>query len=202
MSAEQLRLQDVAESVADGSPVDWDALDTSSLSEHEQRIVRHLRLVATVASVHRDESEPYSDRTRTLPTVAGELSSFLPKAAAALGARRWILDSLVTDVIHIQATLSISLLEREFADTSWKFALTPFLRPDVEPDSLVFLALYPSGLIRGISIEISKDAGDTVATLINPLCLIDPATRDSGQGSLRCELQLVGVPYQPHARAS
>jgi eukaryotic-like serine/threonine-protein kinase len=63
MSVEPLRIDALLESVADGSDVDWDALDAAAATDQERRMVRHLRLVAGIADVHRtipldDEPEP------------------------------------------------------------------------------------------------------------------------------------------------
>lgn len=52
MSAEPLRLDDLLESIADGSPLDWDALEASG-DPGQQRLLGHLRVVARVAEVHR-----------------------------------------------------------------------------------------------------------------------------------------------------
>jgi serine/threonine protein kinase/tetratricopeptide (TPR) repeat protein len=52
MSAEPLRLDDLLESVADGLTVDWDAAEASA-DPQELRLLRHLRVVASIAEVHR-----------------------------------------------------------------------------------------------------------------------------------------------------
>jgi eukaryotic-like serine/threonine-protein kinase len=43
--------------VADGGAVDWDEADRSAPTEHERRLVRHLKLVESVARVHRSASD-------------------------------------------------------------------------------------------------------------------------------------------------
>jgi serine/threonine protein kinase len=53
MSGEALRMDALLESVADGSAVDWDSIDAAAITEEERRMVRHLRLVAGIADVHR-----------------------------------------------------------------------------------------------------------------------------------------------------
>ena len=60
MSAEPLRLDDVLESVADGAIVDWDALEVAA-NPQQQRMLKHLRVVAGVAEVHR--TMPVDDTT-------------------------------------------------------------------------------------------------------------------------------------------
>jgi serine/threonine-protein kinase len=55
----------VAFRVADGGPVDWDEADRGAPTEQERRLLRHLRLVESLARVHRSSSEsipPAPDR--------------------------------------------------------------------------------------------------------------------------------------------
>ena len=52
MSAESPRVDALLESVADGATVDWDALEASA-DPRERRLLRHLRVIAGVAEVHR-----------------------------------------------------------------------------------------------------------------------------------------------------
>lgn len=52
MSAEQRALTDLAASVADGEPIDWDGAQAAVGAEH-QALVRHLRLVSSVAELYR-----------------------------------------------------------------------------------------------------------------------------------------------------
>src|SRR5580765_2079491 len=52
MSAEPLRLDELIESVADGRLVDWDAR-AAGADPRQQRALNHLRLVASVAALHR-----------------------------------------------------------------------------------------------------------------------------------------------------
>jgi serine/threonine protein kinase/tetratricopeptide (TPR) repeat protein len=52
MGASPSRFNTLIESVADGDPLDWDALDAAAEGSR-QRLLRHLRLVARVAEVHR-----------------------------------------------------------------------------------------------------------------------------------------------------
>ncbi len=52
MGAEPLRLDALLESVADGTSVDWVAADAVA-TEGERKLLRHLRLVAGIAEVHR-----------------------------------------------------------------------------------------------------------------------------------------------------
>ena len=61
MRADERALADLAASVADGDVVDWGAAEARSTAE-ERRLVRHLRLVDRIASLHRTISaEPEDD---------------------------------------------------------------------------------------------------------------------------------------------
>lgn len=60
MSGDPLRLDALLESVADGSDVDWDAAEAAA-DENQRRIVRNLRLVASIAKVHRSIPDEVSD---------------------------------------------------------------------------------------------------------------------------------------------
>ena len=60
MRAEHKGLADLAASVADGTPVDWNAVRLST-SPTDQRLVRHLRLVESIASLHRSLSHAPDD---------------------------------------------------------------------------------------------------------------------------------------------
>jgi serine/threonine protein kinase/Tfp pilus assembly protein PilF len=62
VTGEPLRLDSLIESVADGSPLDWDALQAQADAK-EQRLLRHLRLVASVAEVHRTAAKEAVEST-------------------------------------------------------------------------------------------------------------------------------------------
>jgi len=74
LRADDRALADLAASVADGSPVDWQAVE-ASVAVRDRRIVRHLRLVDSIAALHR--SIPPTD----VETPAG--------TPAAPDGRRW-----------------------------------------------------------------------------------------------------------------
>jgi TolB-like protein len=69
MSAERAALDALIESVADGEPVDWQALDAAAPDEPSRRRLRHLRLVAGIAEVHRTLPDDVEART-PLPPLA------------------------------------------------------------------------------------------------------------------------------------
>jgi hypothetical protein len=69
-------LADLARSVADGSPVDWQTAE-SSATDRDRRIVRHLRLVESIAALHR--SIPPLDSPDDVPA----------DRASAPDGRRW-----------------------------------------------------------------------------------------------------------------
>jgi TolB-like protein len=52
LSAERRPLTDLATSIADGTPVDWQQAEQAA-DPHERRVIRHLRLVANVAELYR-----------------------------------------------------------------------------------------------------------------------------------------------------
>lgn len=52
MSGEPIRFDALLESVADGDSLDWDALEAAA-DDDQRRLLRHLRVVASVAEVHR-----------------------------------------------------------------------------------------------------------------------------------------------------
>jgi serine/threonine-protein kinase len=67
LSADDRALADLAASVADGSPVDWQAAETAAAAG-DRRLVRHLRLVDSIATLHR--SIPPIDADAPAATVA------------------------------------------------------------------------------------------------------------------------------------
>ncbi len=68
MRGDDLALATLAESIADGTPVDWNTADAAG-SPRVQRLVRHLRLVDSIAALHRsmpaEESAPPLAEPRT-----------------------------------------------------------------------------------------------------------------------------------------
>jgi len=67
LRADDRALADLAASVADGSPVDWQAAEASA-PDSDRRIVRHLRLVDSIATLHR--SIPSTDIDAASPATA------------------------------------------------------------------------------------------------------------------------------------
>ena len=67
MRADDRALADLAASVADGSPVDWQAVEAAAPGR-DRRIVRHLRLVDSIAALHR--SIPPTDSDTPVATPA------------------------------------------------------------------------------------------------------------------------------------
>lgn len=72
MSEESDPLSKLAESVADGEPIDWDALGGLAADPHLRALFDHLRIVAGVADVHRsqvdeDTPRPGPDADSSLP---------------------------------------------------------------------------------------------------------------------------------------
>ena len=64
MRADDRALVDLAASVADGTPIDWDAVEGRAPGR-ERRIARHLRLVESIAALHRSVPATEPDTTQT-----------------------------------------------------------------------------------------------------------------------------------------
>ncbi len=67
MRADDRALADLAASVADGNPVDWEAVEAGTPGR-DRRIVRHLRLVDSIAALHRSIPPTPSDTPVTTLT--------------------------------------------------------------------------------------------------------------------------------------
>ena len=57
MNPERAPLDSLIESIADGVPIDWPALEGATADERARRQLRHLRMIAEVADVHRSQTE-------------------------------------------------------------------------------------------------------------------------------------------------
>src|SRR4051812_10126295 len=102
----------LAESIADGSPVDWDALEAGA-NDDEQAGIRQLRIVANLAKLHRSLPDPLAmpgsgvaRRHRPAPAIGkwGHLALVerLGGGTAGEGYRAW--DS------HLQRDVALKLL--------------------------------------------------------------------------------------------
>lgn len=76
MRADDRALADLAASVADGSPVDWQAAEAGAAAR-DVRLVRHLRLVDTIAALH-----------RSIPASSADVETLRVVPPASDG-RRW-----------------------------------------------------------------------------------------------------------------
>jgi len=84
--------ESLLESIADGAPIDWSALDASAATSADRSRYRNLRLVARVAQLHRtlELDEPESsvavgDVAAADPTTWGHLSIAAPLASGSFG---------------------------------------------------------------------------------------------------------------------
>jgi TolB-like protein len=77
VKADQAALDALVESVADGSPVDWDQAQATAADDRARRRLRHLKLIAGIAEVH-----------RTLPDDAPDEPG-LETLSSKDGLRRW-----------------------------------------------------------------------------------------------------------------
>lgn len=91
MSERKADLIDLAARVSDGARIDWDREERSAANEEERRIVRHLRLVDSVAGLHRSQTSSESSKdplemSRTVAstvTVAGDATIIASEAVDA-----------------------------------------------------------------------------------------------------------------------
>ena len=69
MRADDRALAHLAASVADGSPVDWEAVEAGA-PDRDRRIVRHLRLVDSIAALHRSIPSTNLDSAAPTPSTS------------------------------------------------------------------------------------------------------------------------------------
>jgi hypothetical protein len=85
---EAARLLPLAESIADGSPVDWESAETHATAE-EREIIRELRVLADLALLHRslpaDPGEPHASGGSTTAPAPGMTAAVLDTTAPAIG---------------------------------------------------------------------------------------------------------------------
>jgi serine/threonine protein kinase len=93
MSEAKVDLLDLAGRVSDGVAVDWDEQERCATSEEERRMVRHLRLLDSVASIHRTQPEAdFRDPLELSGTVESTLTEDMTLAPGELPAdeeHRW-----------------------------------------------------------------------------------------------------------------
>lgn len=85
MAGESDDLDKVFESVADGEPVDWDALERAARDEHTRVRLRRLRLIADISEVHRSQVDevPTPDAV-TAPAVWLGATTPLPRQSRSI----------------------------------------------------------------------------------------------------------------------
>src|SRR6266545_2388038 len=76
MKPERAALLDVIESVADGSSLDWDALEANVTDESDRRMLAQLKILARIAEVHRSQPDDPSDRV--IPTRSAKVIPIKP----------------------------------------------------------------------------------------------------------------------------
>jgi TolB-like protein/tetratricopeptide (TPR) repeat protein len=76
MKPERAALLDVIESVADGSSLDWDALEANVTDESDRRMLAQLKILARIAEVHRSQPDEPSDRV--IPTRSAKVIPIKP----------------------------------------------------------------------------------------------------------------------------
>ncbi len=85
VAASEGLLADLAGAILDGTPIDWDAAE-SSADDGERPLVAHLRLVAGVAGVHRATPPPSSGRNAAGLSLATLSESARTRQDRAVGA--------------------------------------------------------------------------------------------------------------------
>lgn len=73
-------LVDLAASLADGSPIDWDKLEAEAESDHRRKVLRELRLIAGMAELHRTHAE--EELSADDPAAAATPSHASPASAS------------------------------------------------------------------------------------------------------------------------
>jgi serine/threonine-protein kinase len=94
MAERGLDLVDLATRVSDGARVDWDAAERSAATDEERQVVRHLRLVESVASVHRSEHGSGSSpdpgaMSDTVAATLGQAATLVETDLPQDAPRRW-----------------------------------------------------------------------------------------------------------------
>jgi eukaryotic-like serine/threonine-protein kinase len=92
LSGEHRALADLAASVADGTPVDWNAVERTS-DVAARRLVAHLRLVESIASLHRSIAPDTADDASDPDVGAGDRQPLLAPTAPHWG-RLTLLDRI------------------------------------------------------------------------------------------------------------
>ena len=113
MTDRPLHSEAIAGRVADGEPVDWEVALRSASDDRERRVIRHLRLVESVAQVHRGvaPSSTPLDATRSLRAVGRSVPAPASRTWAHLELRQKVGEGTFGEVYRAWD----SRLEREVA---------------------------------------------------------------------------------------
>ncbi len=138
----------------------------------------------------------------TAPTVKlADQDTFFDRIVRGLGNRAWMAEKFVTTPFLVRTVFppaSVAELAALAFETEVSFDISPFVNVNAGRDwlsTLVFLGLYPSGAVRGISAIVDTVGSQVMVHLTDPLCLLDPD--DSSPvvltQELPCEISLVGL---------
>jgi len=143
--------------------------------------------------------ERQSERPRALPrlrTTPIHLEAFARDATSGLGDRAWMVEEFVTQPFLLEVDFPQFASEDAFFEyydklEEIRFDIRPFLTERADPDRLVFLALYPSGAVRGLTATVRREEA-TWVRLHDASALFDP---DTGRElpPRHCEVRLVAL---------
>jgi hypothetical protein len=119
----------------------------------------------------------------------------------ALRENQKLVDYAVTPRLRVEVHIPQLRTREEFLDRlvlddlGTTVDLTRWLRSDADPEQLAFLAAYPSGEIRAVSAETTREDNRTLVNFVDPVCFFDPAisTDDFQIGEERVEFDLVAL---------
>jgi hypothetical protein len=131
--------------------------------------------------------------------------TFFVRISKGLGNRAWMVDEFVTSpfLVHVELPRMSAM---ELADSLYgrevSFDISAFVKAGEESLSeIVFLGLYPSGAVRGVSGFVHKVGKKALVRLEDPTCFIDPDSSIplDAFGELTYEISLVGLRVPSYA---
>lgn len=127
------------------------------------------------------------------------LDKFFDMISKGLGERAWMVGEFVTSPFLVRADLprvSVTELADYLFEKEVLCDISAFVNTRVEELSeIVFLGLYPSGAVRGITGFVHKEGNNFLVRLEDPTCLLDPDSLmlPDAFRELTYEVSLVGL---------